>query len=161
MGLMGLVVNAARSDGLPLDRPILAASGDAAAACAVPVADVAEIDLAAAKALHQAGTPFVDARQASDYAVGHVPGALHLPSRGEAPDAAHVIAQLRASGTSVVVYDDDASCELARRLGERLLEAGLADVRLMTGGFSGWQRAGEPAQSGLCQACEAVAEGHP
>ncbi len=158
-GLLGLVVNAARSDGLPLDRPILAASGASAeATCAAPERHVAAIELAEARALHAAGAAFVDARPASDYALGHVPAAFHLPSRGEKPEAAQVIGALRGAAT-VVVYDDGASCALARHLGERLLEEGMADVRVMLGGFSGWQDAGEPAQSGLCEACEAVAEG--
>lgn len=157
-GLFGLVVNAARPDGLPLGRPVLAASGQAGATCGAPAGAAAEIDLAAARALHEAGAAFVDARPAGAYAEGHVPGALHLPSRGDAPDADQVIAQLRRA-QAVVVYDGGASCALARHLGERLAAEGLGDVRVMLGGFDGWQAAGEPAQSGLCEACGQVAEG--
>lgn len=158
-GLFGLVINAARPEGLPLDRPVLAASGDSSATCSVPVGATVEIDVAAARGLHADGVAFVDARQASAYAMGHVPGALHLPSRGECPDAEAVIAQLRTA-PAVVVYDDGQSCELARHLGERLLAEGVADVRVMLGGFDGWREAGEPAQSGLCEACDRLAEGH-
>lgn len=159
MGLFGLVVNAARPDGLPLDRPVLAASGaSGGATCGAPAGAAVEIDLAAARALHEAGAAFVDSRPAGAYAEGHVPGAVHLPSRGECPDADAVIAQLRTAAT-VVVYDDGESCALARHLGERLVADGVGDVRVMLGGFSGWQDAGEPAQSGLCEACDRVAEG--
>jgi len=158
-GLLGLVVNAARPDGIELGRPVLAASGTGAATCAPPTGQgAAEIELAEARSLHAAGAAFVDARPAGNYAVGHVPGAFHLPSMGEHPDGPGVIAALRGAAT-VVVYDDGASCALARRLADRLLAEGLADVRLLLGGFDGWQAAGEPAESGLCEACETVAGG--
>lgn len=158
--LLGLTVNAARTDGLALDRPVLAASGaEGGATCSAPAGvHAAEIEVAEARALQAAGAAFVDARPAGDYAAGHVPNALHLPSRGECPDSAQVIAAAKQAGT-VVVYDDGGSCELARHLGERLLAEGLGDVRVMLGGFPGWQHAGEPAQSGLCEACEHLAEG--
>jgi len=151
-------VNGLRPDGIDLDRPVLAASGTAAASCEAPAAALAEIDLAEARALHAAGATFVDARPASTYAEGHVPDALHLPSNGECPDGPALIEDLRGRGT-VVVYDDGASCALARRLADRLIAEGLADVRLMIGGFTGWQRAGEAAQSGTCAACGLRAEG--
>lgn len=158
-GLLGLVVNAASPGGIDLARPVLAASGaSAAATCEVPVGTSTEIGIADGRALHAAGAAFVDARPAGEYAAGHIPGAYHLPSIGECPDGAAVILALRGA-TTVVVYDDEASCALARRLADRLLADGVADVRVMLGGFSAWRGAGEPAEAGECAACDAVAGG--
>lgn len=155
--VIGLVVNGLRTEGIDLRRPVLAASGSAAATCEIPLEAVAEIDVAQARRLHESGAIFIDARQASAYAGGHVPGALHLPSVGECPDGPAVIAGVRAVG-SAVVYDDGGSCALARRLADRLIDEGVAEVQVMLGGFDGWQDVGAPAASGLCEACQAFIE---
>lgn len=157
-GLAGLTANALRGEGLDLRRPVLAAAGEiGGASCAAPEAAIPEIDLAEARRLHGEGADFVDARPAGTYGHGHVAGALHLPSRGEAPDATSLVASLGAR--PVVVYDGGGDCELARHLAGTLSARGIPDVRVMLGGYAAWQDAGEAVQSGVCEACAQLAEG--
>ena len=54
---------------------------------------------------------------------------------------------------TVVVYDDSSSCNLADAVAHRLRQAGLADVRVLEGGWSSWQGADRPAASGACDSC--------
>lgn len=150
----GLLVNGARAGGLPLDRPVYPASGTTeSASCAAPKGTVRDVDVAEACALEAAGAAFVDARPAGAFAAGHVAGAIHLPSRGDCPDFEAALARIRTAPT-VVVYDADGSCALARHLADRLVAEGLADVRVMLGGFPGWCAADRPAEAGGCHACE-------
>jgi rhodanese-related sulfurtransferase len=150
----GLAVNAVRPDGLSLVRPVYAASGaTAGASCEAPKGTVRDVDVAEACALADAGAAFVDARPAAAFAAGHVAGAIHLPSRGDCPDFEDAIERIRVAPT-VVVYDADGSCALARHLAERLVGRGLVDVRVMIGGFPGWCAADRPAEAGSCRACE-------
>lgn len=151
--LVGLVVNELRPSGLPLDRPILAASGGDVA-CAAPEGGASEVDLSRARDLQSAGAIFVDARPAGDFTRGHVPGAIHLPSAGECPGSEATIASLRSAAVPVVVYDDGGTCDLARRLAARLASEGIAEVHLLLGGFSGWSEAGVPAERGACPSCD-------
>jgi rhodanese-related sulfurtransferase len=150
--VLGTLVNGLRPGGISLAHPIAAAAGTTAASCEVPVAAVHDVDIAEACALEAAGAAFVDARPAAAYAAGHVAGAIHLPSRGDCPGFEEALARIRAAPT-VVVYDDDGSCALARHLADRLVARGLPDVRVMTGGFAGWCAADRPAEAGSCGAC--------
>jgi rhodanese-related sulfurtransferase len=96
---------------------------------------------------------FVDARGAAAFARGHVAGALHLPLGDEA-ELRETIDRLRSFET-VVVYDDDVGCKLARGVATRLAQEGLRDVRLLEGSWREWEAARGPAQTGACEACGA------
>lgn len=82
----------------------------------------------------------VDARDEEHFAARHIPGAILLPSHAY-PEMLQFFAEDHGTGKTVVVYcgteDCDVSTELAVRLRE---EAGLSDVRILEGGFLGWQR---------------------
>lgn len=92
------------------------------------------------------------------YDEGHVPGAVYvslddeLSSHGEAAQGRHPLpstAELQAAarrwgiddGDAVVVYDDWLSFG-ASRAWWVLVDAGVADVRVLDGGWSAWQTAG-------------------
>lgn len=157
-GFLGVGVNAVRAGGLELARPVLAGAGDVAASCEAPGAlPVAEVDLTTAISLRAQGAVFVDARPAGAFADGHVEGALHLPARGDAPDAAAIVERL-ARAPAVVVYDADGACAQARHLASWLRDRGISSPRVLLGGFPEWQERGEPAESGLCEACGARVE---
>jgi thiosulfate/3-mercaptopyruvate sulfurtransferase len=91
------------------------------------------------------------------YAAGHVPGAGYLdttwfehgPLWNKVPDAA-LLRVLLAHGirhdVTVVLYGRNVLA--AARVAHLLLYAGVADVRLLNGGFAAWQRAGLPVESG-------------
>lgn len=158
--VLGLGMNAVRAGGIGLSRPVLAGAGeDPGATCEAPPvgSPIVDIGVAEAIALRGQGALFVDARPPGSFASGHVEGALHLPARGDAPDAEQVVGRLR-NAPSVVVYDEDGSCAQARHLAAWLRDRGLPDVRVMVGGFPEWQDHGNPAQSGACEACGALVE---
>lgn len=150
---LGLAWNGARDGGIRLDHPVNAGAGrEAAATCAAPAGTIRDVTVAEAEALRGPATAFVDARPAGAFAEGHVEGALHLPSRGDCPDGPTVIEALRRSQV-VVVYDADGSCAEARHLADRLAAEGVADVRVMLGGFPSWLDRSLPSESGTCVAC--------
>ncbi len=92
---------------------------------------------------------FVDARTPSEYAKGHVSGALHL-APGEAPDL--LLWQL-AGFKTVIVYDRDPSCEQADAVAQELKSHGVRDVRVLTGAWPAWLAAGAPGSSSPCALC--------
>ncbi len=152
-GLTSLAVNAARPDGLPLRDAIAATSGAAEGASCVPaVGHVADVTYEEARILATAGASFVDARPGAAYALGHVEGAHHLPSRGDCPAKEQVLAALRLAPV-VIVYDADGDCALARPLADRLANEGVTDVRVLLGGFPAWKAADAPSASGTCDGC--------
>jgi thiosulfate/3-mercaptopyruvate sulfurtransferase len=101
----------------------------------------------------EAGCGAVDA-----YAAGHIPGAGYLdttwfehgPLWNKVPDA-ELERVLLAHGirhdVTVVLYGRNVLA--AARVAHLLLYAGVADVRLLDGGFAAWRRAGLPVEQGL------------
>lgn len=98
------------------------------------------------------------------YLTGHLPGAVYVdletelagPPSPEAgrhplPDVAELQAAARRwgirNGDSVVAYDDVGGMSAARAWW-LLRWAGLADVRLLDGGFGAWKAAGRPVDTG-------------
>jgi 3-mercaptopyruvate sulfurtransferase SseA len=75
---------------------------------------------------------------------------VHLPPAGHLDERAAFEALRKFA--EVVVYDDGADCDFAPGVADRLAAEGLR-VRVLDGGWSGWQSAGGPAQSGACAAC--------
>lgn len=162
--LLGAALNAASPRPLPALEPVHPASASAAAACTDPDgparAPAPRMPLAEALAACGACTAgFVDARSAAVYARGHVPGAVHLPPVGDPAEAAAYEALRRF--TTVVVYGDEASCDLPGGTVDRLRAGGFHDVRQLDGSWERWQDAGGPAQSGACESCDHAAAGAP
>jgi len=91
------------------------------------------------------------------YAAGHIPGAGYLdttwfeqgPLWNKVADA-ELLRVLLAHGirhdVTVVLYGRNVLA--AARVAHLLLYAGVADVRLLDGGFAAWQRAGLPLEAG-------------
>jgi thiosulfate/3-mercaptopyruvate sulfurtransferase len=91
----------------------------------------------------------LDAREKSNYEAGHVPGAVWVDHERWAQDDIGVERWRRRIGnglgigadTRVVIYDD-VRFNRAARIWWLLRVAGIRDVRLLDGGWKGWQAAG-------------------
>ncbi|MGW9631376.1 rhodanese-like domain-containing protein [Agromyces sp. NPDC055520] len=104
-------------------------------------ADVSDVAAALAAAAHGAepgaGFVLVDTRSEASWAQGHVPGAVHLPWRRIATDAATMIPR----GTPVVVYCWGPGCNGATHAALEFALLG-HPVKEMLGGFEYWVREG-------------------
>lgn len=98
-------------------------------------ADVSDVAAALAEPDH--GFVLVDTRSDASWAQGHVPGAVHLPGRRIATEAAGRI----APGTPVVVYCWGPGCNGATRAALEFALLG-HPVKEMLGGFEYWVREG-------------------
>ncbi|AWB94837.1 sulfurtransferase [Agromyces badenianii] len=97
--------------------------------------DVSDVAAALAEADH--GFVLVDTRSDAAWAQGHVPGAVHLPGRRIAVEAAARI----PAGTPVVVYCWGPGCNGATRAALEFALLG-HPVKEMLGGFEYWVREG-------------------
>ncbi len=103
---------------------------------------VEQISLADAKAYFDAGTAvFIDVRSGSDYAAGHIPGALTITS----PELEQRMAALPA-GAVVIAYGDAVRPESGRRGAQIFMELGYPKVIALAGGFQDWRDAGYPVE---------------
>jgi len=99
----------------------------------------------------------LDARSHEKYAKGHVPGALWVDHAdwakgfGEGTDAVAWSKRIGGLGitsdTRVVVYDDNLGKDAAR-VWWILRFWGVNDVRLLNGGWIGWEKGGHPTDKG-------------
>lgn len=82
----------------------------------------------------------VDARDEVHFAARHIPGAISLPAHAY-PELLQFFAEDHGTDKTVVVYCGTEDCDVSTELAVRLRdEAGLADVRVLEGGFLAWQR---------------------
>lgn len=132
-------------------RPVRTAPGDGRAAPPpfIPEADhPVRIQLAVAKSLLDAGAAlFVDARDAEEYASGHIPGAVRW-TRDDVFGEPGRMKALAASGRPVVTYCSGGECEASLDLARALVDVGCRKVLVFTGGFPEWVAAGYPVESG-------------
>jgi rhodanese-related sulfurtransferase len=109
---------------------------------------VKTVSLEQAYALYQEGQgTFIDARPADEYAELHIPGAINLP-----PDRLKAGGETRLAAVAkdrrIVVYCDQASCDAALKVAEKLQSLGYTQVTVFLGGFRLWDEAGYPADTG-------------
>lgn len=100
------------------------------------------IGVAEARARLDAGTAiFVDVRSGSDYAAGHIPGALTIT----AEDLDSRLGQLPA-GSVIIAYGDAERPDSGQRGAQIFMELGYPTVIALEGGFQDWERAGNPVE---------------
>lgn len=103
---------------------------------------VEQIGLAEARARFDAGTAvFVDVRSGSDYAAGHIPGALTITSR----ELEQRLTQL-PEGALIIAYGDATRPESGQRGAQIFMELGYPTVIALEGGFQAWRDAGHPVE---------------
>ena len=106
---------------------------DSAGAVAEKAADV---DLNTALEMQSAGALFVDARDATEFAAGHVKGAINCP----AADVAHLRLNMAGVPKSrrIAVYCISAHCGKGRYIASALLQQGYPHVVLYNDGWAKW-----------------------
>jgi rhodanese-related sulfurtransferase len=94
-----------------------------------------------------AAAVFFDARGAGLFGEGHMPRARNLPeaeSRQKFPADVLKLARER----TLVVYCEGGDCQSSLLLAKRLRGEGFKDIRVMTGGWEEWKKAGLPEEKG-------------
>jgi len=138
-----VAVNALRPDRLPL-------VGDWSVAARVTTSTGERMDISldeAEKLFFTDAAVFIDARSEEDYARGHIQNARCLPWQD---------VDLRFMGVTealdlempIVTYCDGETCELSHDLALFLRDAGFLNTRVLVNGWTLWQQAGLPVESG-------------
>lgn len=135
--LIAVGVNYWRSDGIPV---IGDWSADARFADAAGDSLVIALDQAALL-YEQEAALFVDARPQSQFAQGHIRGALSLPWQ-EVDRFFVETAEQFGGAKTIITYCDGESCELSHDLALFLKDMGFEDVRVLVNGWSVWRQAG-------------------
>ena len=141
---VALAVNALRVDRLPL-------VGDFSVAARITTATGERMDISlgeAEKLFFTDAAVFIDARSEEDYARGHIQNARCLPWQE---------VDLRFMGVTealdleipIVTYCDGEKCELSHNLAPFLRDAGFLNTRVLVNGWTLWQQAGLPVESGM------------
>jgi hydroxyacylglutathione hydrolase len=105
------------------------------------MAELEQISVAELEARRRLGTTIVDVRSDQEWAVGHIPGALHimggdLPKRFEELPREGALHLICATG-----YRSNIAASLLRR-------NGFSEVANVTGGMTGWLQRGLPVETG-------------
>lgn len=86
-----------------------------------------------------------DARPASDFKAGHLPGAVSLPFESLNSEFQNV-AVLLLTGQPVLTYCSGLVCDESFLLTQFLRQQGFTNVVLYSGGYEEWTRAGLPVE---------------
>lgn len=105
-----------------------------------------EIPAAEAKARHDRGALFLDARPLMNYEHEHIPGAVPLPEDDFDRHFAPLEGRLRSS-FDAVVYCAGFGCEASHLVAERLKAKGI-HVAILNEGWPAWTDAGYPVKGG-------------
>jgi len=143
---VALAVNALRADRLPL-------VGDWSVAARITTSTGERMDISlneAEKLFFTDAAVFIDARSEEEYARGHIQNARCLPWQE---------VDLRFMGVTealdlempIVTYCDGEKCELSHNLALFLRDAGFLNTRVLVNGWTLWQQAGLPVESGAPQ----------
>jgi len=104
-------------------------------------AHVQEVPLAEAEAAIREADALIDVREESEFAAGHIPGAIHA-SRGMLEFKLAGNPALQARDIKVVLY-----CKTSGRAAlaaASMREMGYLNVKSIAGGFDAWLAAGKP-----------------
>lgn len=136
-----------RRTGVAGAEPALTRTGASTGTSAAPVPAKSEVRRATRVAWSQVKpwiesneVLLVDARPASAYAAGHIPGAVSLPEKSLPAVVARFAAET-PKDRRIVTYCTDLSCSASMRLAQALTEKhGFQTVHYFPGGYQEWQR---------------------
>ncbi|MEW6368242.1 MAG: rhodanese-like domain-containing protein [Acidobacteriota bacterium] len=150
-GSVGLVRNLLSEQPLPfIARPPVTVQYDAGAAGSPGVVAGTEVirtvtlDQAAAMSFDPS-VVFIDARDASEFAAGHIPGAVSLPYHDYDRVWPEVSPKLAPDNT-IIAYCEGGGCESSIQIARRLTRAGYRSVLVFVGGWPAWRDAGFPTE---------------
>jgi len=89
----------------------------------------------------------IDAREPSEYAEGHIPGALNLPYDEVVTDPER-LEKFDPQGKPIIIYCGGGTCELSMNLGFAMVNAGKKKVLVFMGGWPEWATSGYPIAKG-------------
>jgi rhodanese-related sulfurtransferase len=115
-----------------------------------PVAPVAlglEITLAQAKALFDAGAPFLDARPRHEYDAGHVAGAFYLTADMLTRSTPPEVLNFLDPASPLVIYCGGGACDASHNVAALLQQLGFQRYHIMKDGMPAWAAAGFPTST--------------
>jgi rhodanese-related sulfurtransferase len=142
--VVAVAVNALRPDRLPL-------VGDWSVAARITTSTGERMDISldeAEKLFFTDAAVFIDARSEEDYARGHIQNARCLPWHEMDLKFMGVTEALDLE-MLIVTYCDGETCELSHDLALFLRDAGFVNTRVLVNGWTLWQQAGLPVESGM------------
>jgi rhodanese-related sulfurtransferase len=147
--LIGLAVNAARTDGVSIF------AWQASTVCETAGA-IAEVTPQEAQSLCADPTNLViDVRTHEQFERGHIPEARHLPcTRERLQDQTF---EELSNASAILVYGQ--TTEEALAVAESLAQRNLP-VRVLAGGYPNWEAAGLACSSGPCEGCVGTLHDH-
>jgi rhodanese-related sulfurtransferase len=98
-----------------------------------------------------AAAVIVDAREAVEYAAGHIAGARCVPY-DDAVAKPELLAPFKGLGRPIIVYCSGGDCESSKDLAKSMLAEGIRKVLVFTDGYPAWQAAGYPVEKGVAGA---------
>jgi rhodanese-related sulfurtransferase len=87
-------------------------------------------------------TVFIDARFTSDFANGHLPGAISVPVNVSESERHAAVADV-PKDAKMVVYCQSAGCRFARTVAVRLQKEGFSNISIYRGGWNDWAARGQ------------------
>ena len=89
----------------------------------------------------------IDARDPSEYAQGHIPGAVNMPFEQVATDTER-LEKFDAQGKPIIIYCGGGTCEVSMNLAFSMVSAGQKKVLVYMGGWPDWASSGYPVATG-------------
>jgi rhodanese-related sulfurtransferase len=144
--VLGLSFNAFRPAALALSAEDLVTQQSAGAdTLAMESPELALISFEEVDALFRKDMAvFIDARDAEDFEMGHLPAAISLTPANYRDGTSHL---KFPKGMLFVLYCAGVDCELAEDLATLLAADGFRKLRIYSGGFDEWEAMGMPLES--------------
>ena len=129
LAVLGLLVNALRSDGIPL---VAKNAYEILVPCPEPLGEVFPME---PEELSSEGTLVLDAREPEEYADWHWTGSMNVPFDFLDPGPIDTVAMLiRTEARRIAVYGDGDDPDSGRELGRELAGRGARNVYFVPGG---------------------------